>query len=248
MPLATYGHAGIPLLMFPTAAADYLEYERFLLIDAIAPHIEAGRVRVYAINSVNRYSLLNDQASGQLKARLLTSYDQYVVNDVLPWICQDCGDASVRPLTTGASLGAFLALNMTLKHPDRFSGCIAMSGSYDIRDYLQDYYDDDVYFNNPVDYIPRLEDEQHLSRLRSAVKLVLVTGLGAYENPGRSVQMADILGNKNIPVQLDLWGQDVDHDWPWWRKMLDYYLGQLTAHPAMVSEPWSASVVPESTA
>lgn len=248
MPLVAYGHAGIPLLMFPTAAADYLEYERFLLIDAIAHHIEAGRVRVYAINSVNRYSLLNDQASGQLKARLLTAYDHYVANDVLPWIRQDCGDASVRPLTTGASLGAFLSLNMTLKHPDLFSGCIAMSGSYDIRDYLKDYYDDNVYFNNPVDYMPRLADEQVLSRLRSAVKLVLVTGLGAYENPGRSVQMADILGNKSIPVQLDLWGQDVDHDWPWWRKMLDYYLGQLTTHPDMVSEPWSASVAPEAAA
>ena len=30
MPLVAYGHAGYPLLMFPTAAADYLEYERFL--------------------------------------------------------------------------------------------------------------------------------------------------------------------------------------------------------------------------
>ncbi len=35
MPIVAYGHAGMPLLMFPTAAADYLEYERFLLIDAI---------------------------------------------------------------------------------------------------------------------------------------------------------------------------------------------------------------------
>ena len=33
--LVAYGHAGYPLLMFPTAAADYLEYERFLLVDAI---------------------------------------------------------------------------------------------------------------------------------------------------------------------------------------------------------------------
>ena len=37
-----YGHAGYPLLMFPTAAADYLEYERFYLVDAIKDFIEAG--------------------------------------------------------------------------------------------------------------------------------------------------------------------------------------------------------------
>ncbi len=32
MPIVAYGHAGYPLLMLPTAAADYLEYERFHLV------------------------------------------------------------------------------------------------------------------------------------------------------------------------------------------------------------------------
>ncbi|HEY1015881.1 MAG TPA: alpha/beta fold hydrolase [Herpetosiphonaceae bacterium] len=229
MPLVAYGHAGVPLLMFPTAAADYLEYERFYLIHAIAPLIEGGKIRAYAINSVNRYSLLNDHAPAQLKARLLTAFDQYIVNDVIPWIRQDCGDETARPWVTGASLGAFLCLNTTLKHPDLISACVAMSGSYDVRDYLFNYYDDDVYFNNPVDYLPRLEDEFFLSRLRSAVDFVLVSGQGSYENPGRSVQMSHIMAAKGIPCTLDLWGHDVNHDWPWWRKMLPHHLEQLLA-------------------
>ena len=45
MPLVAYGHDGPPLLMFPTAAADYLEYERFYLVDAIKEFIDAGRLR-----------------------------------------------------------------------------------------------------------------------------------------------------------------------------------------------------------
>ena len=72
MPLVAYGHAGYPLLMFPTAAADYLEYERFHLIDAIKPFIDAGQIRAYSINSVNKHSLLNKQASPQWKAELLS--------------------------------------------------------------------------------------------------------------------------------------------------------------------------------
>ncbi len=227
MPLVAYGHAGVPLLMFPTAAADFLEYERFLLIDAIAHYIEAGQVRAYAINSVNRYSLLNDQMPHPTKARLLTVYDQYVIGEVVPWIRDDCGDPGARPLVTGASLGAFLALNTTLKHPEFFRGCIAMSGSYEVRDYLPDYYDDDVYFNNPVDYLPNLADPRYLTPLREEIAIVLVTGQGSWENPGRSVQMAEILRSKGIPCTLDLWGRDVAHDWPWWRKMLDHYLGKL---------------------
>src|SRR5215210_4508587 len=82
MPIVAYGYAGRPLLMFPTAAADYLEYERFHLIDAIQPLIEAGRLRAYSINSVNRHSLLNEQAAPQLKAELLSRFDHYVTEEV----------------------------------------------------------------------------------------------------------------------------------------------------------------------
>src|SRR5687767_15846731 len=92
MPLVAYGHAGHPLLMFPTAAADYLEYERFHLVDAIKPLIEAGRVRAYSINSVNRHSLLNDNASPQWKAELLSRYDRYITEEVLPLIRNDTRD------------------------------------------------------------------------------------------------------------------------------------------------------------
>src|SRR6059058_448587 len=132
MPIVAYGHAGYPLLMFPTAAADFLEYERFYLIDSISHLIEAGRVRAYSINSVNRHSLLNEQASPQWKAELLSRFDHYITEEVLPLIRQETGDVE-GPVTTGASLGAFLSANAYFRHPDIFRGVIAMSGSYDIR-------------------------------------------------------------------------------------------------------------------
>lgn len=227
MPLVAYGHAGYPLLMFPTAAADYLEYERFLLVDAIKDQIEAGRVRAYSINSVNRYSLLNDKASPQLKAELLTRYDRYIVDEVLPLIRQDAGH-DARPVTTGASLGAFLSANAYFRHPDLFRGVIAMSGSYDIRSYLKGYTDDNVYFNNPADYLRNLNDDYHLPLLRRADAIYVVSGQGAYEAPERSRDLSNILNSKGIPHQLELWGHDVNHDWPWWRRMLPYYLGRIS--------------------
>ena len=226
MPLVAYGHAGRPLLMFPTAAADYLEYERFYLVDAIRPLIEAGRVRAYSINSVNRYSLLNEQASPQWKAELLTRYDRYLTEEVLPLIRRETNDGE-GPVTTGASLGAFLSANAYFRHPDMFRGVIAMSGSYDIRSYLRGYHDDNVYFNNPTDYLKHLNDDYHLPRLRRANSIIIVTGQGAYEDPERSRQLSGILSSKGIPHHLELWGHDVNHDWPWWRKMLPHYLEHL---------------------
>jgi esterase/lipase superfamily enzyme len=223
MPLVAYGDTGYPLLMFPTAAADYLEYERFLLVDAIKPLIESGRLRAYSINSVNRYSLLNDEASPQWKAELLSRYDRYIMEEVLPLIRDECGQ-DARPLTTGASLGAFLAANTYFRHPDQFRGTIAMSGSYDIRSYLKDYYDSNVYFNNPAMYVPNLNDDKHLPALQKADSIVIVTGQGAFEAPERSKDFSKILHKKGIPHLLELWGHDVNHDWDWWRKMLPHYL------------------------
>jgi esterase/lipase superfamily enzyme len=227
MPLVAYGHAGYPLLMFPTAAADYLEYERFHLVDAIKPLIEAGRVRAYSINSVNRYSLLNEEASPQWKAELLTRYDRYITDEVLPLIRNDSGDSGARPITTGASLGAFLSANAYFRHPDLLRGVIAMSGSYDIRSYLRGYDDDNVYFNNPAQYLANLSDDYYLPLLKRADAIYILSGQGAYEAPERSRQLSQLLSSKGIPHNLDLWGYDVNHDWPWWRKMLPYYLDKL---------------------
>jgi Uncharacterized protein conserved in bacteria len=226
MPLVAYGHAGYPLLMFPTAAADYLEYERFLLIDTIKPFIEAGKLRAYSINSVNRYSLLNENASPQWKAELLTRYDRYIMEEVLPLIRSECGQ-DARPLTTGASLGAYLAANCYFKHPDHFRGTIAMSGSYDVRSYLKNYFDDNVYFNNPMQYLKNLNDDYYLPILQKADSIVIVTGQGQWEDPDRTRQFCGLLSEKGIPHLCEIWGYDVSHDWDWWRKMLPYYLGKF---------------------
>ena len=225
MPIVAYGHAGYPLLMFPTAAADFLEYERFHLVDSIRHLVEAGRVRAYSVNSVNRYALMNDQAPPHVKAELLSRFDRYVTDEVLPLIRHETGD--LNPVTTGASMGAYLAANTYFRHPDVVRGVIAMSGSYDVRAYFDGYSDDNVYFNNPISYLPNLDDDYFLPRLRAADAIVILTGQGAWEAPQRSRDLSDILRAKGIPHTLDVWGHDVDHDWPWWRKMLPYWLERL---------------------
>ena len=59
MEVAVYGHYGFALLLFPTAASGFLEYEENGLIESIRPFIDAGKVKVYCINSINSESWLN---------------------------------------------------------------------------------------------------------------------------------------------------------------------------------------------
>lgn len=224
MEIVTYGHYGFPLLLFPTAAADYLEYERFLVIDVLADVINSGKVKIFSINSINREAWLNSQMPAKYMALRQQQYNQYVCNEVVPYIWNSC-QGQVGIITAGASLGAFHAANQLLRRPDLFDGMIAMSGAYDIRGYYkQDYYDENIYFNNPVDYLPALNDDHYLPMLQKKQHIHIVTGQGNYENPAASRRLAALLAGKGIPHNLDLWGFDMPHDWPTWRSMLRYYL------------------------
>ncbi len=223
MPIVSYGEHGHPLLLFPTAQADFLENERFFLIKAIEQHIFAGKVRVFSIDSINRYAWMNDDVHPVEKARRQRLYAEYIEQEVVPHIQRVCGDQRIA--TSGASFGAFHAVNQFLRRPDLFDSTIAMSGFYDLDPgYTEGHMNDDIYFNNPVSYVSNMHG-RNLDLLRHTTQIHIVSGRGAYEAPHRSQQLSDVLWKKGIGNNLDMWGHDVNHDWPWWRKMLDHYIG-----------------------
>jgi len=223
MEIAVYGHYGFALLMFPTAAADYLEYERFGLINAIGHFIDAGKLKVFSINSINNESWLNDHVPPQYKAIRHQQFNQYVTDEVVPFIRNHCSNETMI-ITTGASFGALHAANTLFRRPDLFEGTIAMSGTYDLKSYTKGYYDDNCYFNSPVDYLSQLTDESVLSRLRSKQHIYILSGQGAYEAPERSLALGHVLNVKGIPHHVDLWGHDTPHEWPTWLSMLPHVL------------------------
>ncbi len=223
MNLAMYGHYGMALLMLPTAAADYLEYERFQLIDSIRPQIDAGKVKVFSINSINSESWMNPHAHPLHKTWMHRQFNEYVYHEVLPFIRHKTSDDT--PIyTCGASLGALHAANLFFRRPDLINGFIGMSGDYDLSTYTAGYHDDDVYFNSPAQYLPNLYDDYYLPRIHASHHIHIVTGSGAWENPDASRRLSGILASKGIHHELDIWGADMPHDWPTWRDMLPYYL------------------------
>lgn len=223
MEIAMYGHFGFALLLLPTAAADFLEYERFHLISVLEPYIDAGKVKVFSINSINSEAWLNNRMHPRHKAIRHQQFNAYVEEEVVPFIrMHTSADTSI--ITSGASLGALHACNLYLRRPDLFNGTIAMSGVYDLTSYTKGYFDEDVYFNSPCHYLPGLNDEHFLPRLQQARHLHILTGSGDYEDPEASKRLSNILASKGIPHELDIWGPDMRHDWPTWRAMLPYYV------------------------
>lgn len=225
MELVVYGHYGQALLMFPTAAADFLENERFHLIDSIAHHINSGKIKAFSINTVNNESWLNDKVYPPHQSIRHGQFNNYVVNEVVPFIKNHCSD-EVPIITTGASVGAYHALNTYFRRPDLFAGVIAMSGVYDLNYYTNGYWDENVYFNSPLNYLPDVTDATQLNQMRNG-KIVIATGQGDHEDPYSSQRVSEILNSKGIKHWLDLWGYDMSHDWPTWREMLPYFLDKI---------------------
>lgn len=224
MPVAVYGHYGFALLMVPTAAADYLEYERFGLIDTLAPFVDAGKVKVFSINSINQESWMNQQMEPRHKMIRHQQFNDYVHEEVIPFIrTHTSHDTPI--IICGASFGALHGMNLFLKRPDLLNGVIAMSGVYDLTEYTRGYYDDDVYFNSPQHYIPNLSDHGILEQIRRSQHIHLFSGSGAYEDPNAARSFASLLYNKGINYELDIWGSEWPHDWNTWRKVLPHYLG-----------------------
>ena len=227
MPIVSYGDRGKPLLLFPTAAADYLENERFFLIKSIEPAIFAGKVRVFSINSINSQAWMDSKLPVPEQARRQALYSSYIEEEVVPYIRNAVGAQSVRVATAGASFGAFHAANSLFRRPDLFDALIAMSGFYDLEgDYLRGYTDDNCYYNNPAWYLPQTSGA-NLELLQKHCSIVIATGQGAYEAPHASRRLAAILSQLQVPHVLELWGYDVNHDWPWWRKMLPHFIERM---------------------
>lgn len=223
MPIATYGHYGFALLLIPTAAADFLEYERFLMLDSIRQFVDEGKLKVYSVDSINNESWMNNNMNPRHKSIRHNQYNDYIYNEVVPFIFND-SNGRVPIITCGASLGALHGANLFFKRPDLIEGTIAMSGVYDLSTYTKGHWDDDCYFNSPAHYLPNLNDQYYLPLLRSKRHIHILTGQGSYEDPSASVRLSDILKSKGIPHELDLWGHDMPHDWTTWRDMLPLYL------------------------
>jgi len=223
MPIVTYGYSGFALLLVPTAAADYLEYERFQLIDTLAPFIDRGKVKIFSINSINNESWLNNQMLGEHKAIRQNQFNDYVFTEVLPFI-KNSTSQETPIILSGASFGALHSMNLFLKRPDLINGVIAMSGVYDLSEYTKGFYDEQVYYNSPMQYMANLTNHDILEEIRKSSHIHIVTGSGDYEDPGASGKFAELLYSKDINYELDIWGNEYKHDWPTWRAILPHYL------------------------
>jgi esterase/lipase superfamily enzyme len=224
--VAAYGHYGRPLLVFPTEKGNAWEYAEHGMVGAVEDLIDAGRVKLYCVDSFDAGTWSARDLPLEERARRHGSYEAWILEAVVPHIREDSAGAEI--VTTGCSLGAFHALNFAFKRADLFPLALCLSGNYDPSTWQAwGERGDAVYFNSPVDYVANLHGD-HLDWLRTRLSVLLVCGQGQWEDTTGALEstrrMAAVLADRGIRHEFDLQGHDVPHDWPSWRTQMGGHL------------------------
>ena len=219
-----WGTFGTPVLVFPTAGGDGEEIERFQLVDACRDLIDAGRVKLYSVDSVNGRVLLAGEGDAGHQAWIQRQFFEFIRHEVVPAIRTDCGSDDIELVASGSSIGAFNALGCVCLFPDVFRLAICMSGTYDLRRFYPGPLTEDFYESSPLHVVPAME-----RRPRPAAPALHRAGQRRGRQRGHRGELdgARVLGSRAIPNRVDSWGPDWPHDWPLWRAMLPGYLDDL---------------------
>ena len=223
--LVRWGVMGQPILLFPTAGGDAEEIERFQLIDALAPLLDTGKIKIYSCDSVAGRALLAREKNPRHQMWLQNQFHYYVRHEVVPAIRADCKSDDIPIWAAGASIGAFHAVAAVCRFPDVFTRALAMSGTYDLRRFYDAQphdFSDEFWASSPLHFVPRLTGK-HLEVLRSRF-ILIASGEGKAEDIGESWNLANVLGRHGIPNRVDSWGPDWHHDWVTWRRKLPQIL------------------------
>jgi esterase/lipase superfamily enzyme len=215
MELLRFGHAGRPILAFPTSMGRFYQWEDFGLVGTLATRIAAGELVLWCLDSVDSESWYAEGRTAEQRVERHLEYERYVLEEVLP-------DVPEPPVLAGPSFGAFHAVLFCLRRPERFGGWIGLSGVYDNSRWLDGHSSEETYFTNPLAFVRGLHEERHLVPLRAMAPRVVATG-SEDANVADSVALAEQLGQRGVEVRLDLW-PGWQHDWPYWQRMLNSYL------------------------
>ena len=214
----SFGNRGYPIILFPTSMGRHYENKDFKLIDSVSWFLDEGLVKIYCPDGIDAKSWYNKDIHPADRVKNHIWYDQMLLTELVPLAQRETGVDRVA--TAGCSFGGYHATNFAFKHPEVVKYVFNMGAAFDIKSQLDGYYDDNVYFNNPIDFIPD-------SASPFFQNMFVVLGTGTLDMCwDANERMAAILRAKGINHWLDVRHEHL-HDWPAWREMFPHYLSLI---------------------
>lgn len=210
------GHYGYPVLMFPTSKGSYTQNHDFGLNQSINWLIDQGRIKLYNIQTNDAENLYNKAITPEQRIINYEHFVQFIIQEYIPHIQRL--HSTHRVAMAGASFGGYHAANLAFRFPDLVSHLFCLSGAFTIRDFMDGYNNDLVYFNCPREFVANDDAGKY-----HHMNIVLSTSDGDICRDG-TIEMSDILNRKGITNWYDeqKW---ISHDWPLWRMVYPKFIG-----------------------
>lgn len=226
MELLSFGDSGANMIVFPTRVGRFFDYENWGLIRSLEDKINSGYFRLVCLDSIDEESFYCNWNNPLDRIHRHQQYENYILKEVLPFV--QTTNNSPYTISHGCSLGAYHAMNIALRHPDKFNKIVALSGRYDLtadtgshRNLFDGHYDENIYFHMPLHYISGMEDPHILDQIR---KLEIIFTIGREDQfLSNNQAFSNLLWAKSIHHQFIIWEEEA-HRARYWRKMVRHYL------------------------
>ncbi|MDO4496904.1 MAG: alpha/beta hydrolase-fold protein [Bacteroidales bacterium] len=226
--------------------APMIEAGKFHLICADSIDLETWSVP----NIIQDEARRENRQAGRIDYRSLIEQHErwfrYITEELIPAVSQ-----GQKLVVTGCSMGGYHAGNAFFRRPDLFDTLLSLSGLFHA-DYFFPGFEDSglphslpepagnfvpnlggastqIFNNSPLHFLPTQTDPNLLNEQYRQKRIILCCGQGNYERVtvASTRALGQLLNEKQIPVWVDIWGNDVSHDFYWWRKQAEYLFGKL---------------------
>ena len=226
MEYQVYGHDGHAMIAFPSQDGRFYDYANNGMIHELTPWIEAGRLRVICVDGIDWETWSNKGGDNRWRIEQQERYFHYITDELPPNIRHWDSETF---MVTGCSMGAMHAANFFFRRPDIFDTLIALSGLYNAADSFPLYSDELTYANSPEDFLRNMPDDHPWMNLYRQRRICVCIGQGRWEDETlpSTRNLDTILAQRGIPAWFSYWGYDCDHDWPFWRQQIKFFMAEL---------------------
>lgn len=233
MEFKVYGNSGKPFVVFPSQDGKFYDFENQGMVECVKDFIEQGKLQLFCIQSVDEESW---SSKGNQHERIMIHerWFSYVCDEFIPRLYQIHNELAHenytdKIMTTGCSMGGYHAVNFFLRRPDIFGGCLSLSGLFHASYFFENYNDETIYFNSPTDFLPNLDIHHPYVDLYRSSQIIICCGQGAWEDEAKAdaIHLKSQFNRLDVNSWVDLWGFDVNHDWPWWRIQFPYFMERI---------------------
>jgi esterase/lipase superfamily enzyme len=216
--MLVFGHAGYPVVLFPTSKGSFHENRDMGLIASAQWYIEQGLIQIYCPESNDAQSFYNKSVHPHQRIEQHVAYDKMICHELVERIRLNTRVGKV--VTAGCSFGGYHAANFAFRHPGYVSHMFSMSGAFSIRSFMDGYVHDDIYYNSPLEFLGALHDNELWN-------MDIVLGTSNWDICFDSnLQLHEVLKSRGLPHWLDV-RQNRQHDWDVWKEMFPHYLSRI---------------------